>query len=172
MMKINQIWILLLILVLSCGKSAESENNETVDKGSYFIVIDGKDGKIVLDATGEVETIWNAETGFIYLGTAEDTEYQGAIGTLTLNLAYEDFERKDKYLLYTALVSKTDQRTGTAEQLNARMYELKSGYIDDAETGANFIKGNIDLIMDRVIVDPEDDPEVVTVKGTFVAKSK
>lgn len=164
--------ISVLLLLSSCGSEVEKDNNEVVEKGEYFIVIDGDSGKTILDAKLSPDTNWDQNMGYIYLGTEEDSNYNGAIGTMHIQIAYEDVTDEDVYYPTSVILSKTDQRIGTAAELNARLYNYTSGGLFEVEIGANFIRGKIDLVMERERIYPQDEAETVTVQGTFTAVNK
>ena len=179
-MRLFTLLCIVALVICSCDENGvtPTTTNENVDKGTYRLVITGDGIADSLVLVGEtVKTNWDPGAGFIFLNTDENIE---PLGTLTMTIAVPLIDAStwlDRWgyvPVYDALVSKTEVRVGTAVELNGRTYQKFDG--DDKgftnmEIGTNFISGNIEFTMERILVWQQDEPETVTVKGWFVAKS-
>lgn len=98
----------IVLLVTSCGAAADETIGDSVEKGGYLIVIEGTEGGPCLLVGENVDTNWDAGSGFIFLNTDENNE---PIGTLTF--AIGEIE-EGKAAILSAVVSKTEVKVGTA----------------------------------------------------------
>lgn len=77
---------------------------------------------------------------------------------------------RSRYSVIDARLSTTDVRVGTAAELNARLYALKTGTLfTTAVTHDYIVADSIQMSMERVINWPNDAPEDVEVTGYFTA---
>lgn len=167
------------LLASGCGgDSVEPTINESADMGSYELTIESASHGNTELSGRTVDTNWNAESGEIYLGT--DMESAGPIGTLTMAIAspITDSEGALFAVVLDAVASKTDCRVCTADLANGKAYRLLPvigdsafGALRNVEIGSNFITGICDLNMEKVLTNPNDEPEIVKVVGSFVAVS-
>jgi hypothetical protein len=175
-LKLNILVMLILISVLSssCFKTNDTPGNNKNGIGEYVLnieVISGSGSSKTL--VGEkVDTNYDPNLKTIYLGTDDDNE---PLGTLTLEID-SPFTASDgnQYAnVSSATLSTTDKREGTGGELNARLYKLKAGFeasLPIEELNSDFIKvTDLTIIMDRVIVHPEDEPEEIKLTGHFTA---
>ena len=161
--------ILLLVAATACGPEAKKTNNDTVSKAEYVIVITGDHERTIRG--DDISSNWTPQDGLVYLGT-DKYKTEDPIGTLTMTIGSQISQDLNEHAVLTATLSKTDRAMGTADQLNARLYELVEGTITEVEIGANYIKGSLGLKMERVLIYTWDEPESVNVIGTFTAKSQ
>lgn len=160
---------LLTASLFSCGTENPEKSGETVSKSEYQIVITGDHERVLVGDNVE-SSQWIPEDGWVYLSADEFNE---PLGTLTMSIGWKtEEEAYPEYYVASALLSKSDLKVGTAEELNARLYEMTEGTITYAEFGANFIRGHLSLKMERVLNWPDDEPETVIVNGSFTAKSR
>lgn len=179
--------VLLVIALAACGGSSTSRE-ETVDlrvddgltTGSYELVIGrpaGAEQSYNRILKGErVNTNWEESAGLIYLGADDDLE---PLGTLTMTIAppFQDPSGTWVATIRSAVLSITDRRVGTGPELNARAYEilpseengLGLGNVSSLQIGNNFVKGSIDMVMQRTLIPSTQIPDVVQVTGDFVA---
>lgn len=172
---------LLGMVVSGCGASASPTIDERIEQGEYEITIESAvSGNTVLVAKTP-HTNWNPDEGRIYLGTEENEALNDPIGTLTMTIdRIEDSGESLTARVLTSALSKTDVREGTSAELNAKVYEQDYGdgsmpgssYVFNVLVGRNFIGANLLLRMRRIQVNPGDEPEQVTVRGWFKAKSE
>lgn len=200
-MKTCPILLLAIFALISCIPfDLPNLGTDTVEKGEYDIRIFGPktDTRLV---GHNVDTQWIPEDGWIYLGTEEIGSLK-PIGTVTLVLnafveshsitrfSFEDGsltrDTVPYFSLKSALVSKTEKRRGTAAELDAKLFEISlmnvpgigeipNGTVHDVQVGQNFIRGTISMQMHRLLLNPNDpnaEPEVVLVQGTFTAMSR
>jgi len=201
-MKSLLILLLAIFAIISCIPfDFPNLGTDTVEKGEYDIRIFGPktDTRLV---GKNVDTQWIPEDGWIFLNTEEKDSLRpiGTV-TLVLNAFVENnhsitrFSFEDGSLtrdtvpyfsLKSALVSKTEKRRGTAAELDAKLFEISlmnvpgigeipSGTVHDVQVGQNFIRGTISMQMHRLLLNPNDpnaEPEVVLVQGTFTAMSR
>jgi len=151
----------------ACAMTDMDTTSETVSKGEYIMITTGDhERKLTGD---DIDSNWDPDGLFVYLGTDASNE---PLGTLTMTLGSLIAADIKEYDVVTALLSMTDKQIGTAEELNARLFELTEGSIVDVEFGGNFIRASLGLTMTRVLSHPDDVPEDIIVIGTFTAKSK
>lgn len=163
-------WIYCLFILVSCGTSDPGENsNEFIENGEYDLVINNTTtGEVTNLIAKTVDTNWDAEIGFIFLST-DDVLDNDPIGTVSINII-ADLERDTALVVPGGIVSKTDMRIGTSEQLNARTFEIIKGSIRNITIGGNFIKGEIlDCKMEQIFTPYGQAPEQATLSGTFTA---
>lgn len=163
--------LILILFLLSCEKTDPDSGNR-LTRGEYIITITGTTETVLVG--NDVTTNWDEESGLIYLGTDDNLE---PIGTLTMNILLPS-SSNNPIRIVSAIQSKTDVRVGTAAELNARNYVIREpsedmpsvrAEITDWEIGTNYIKGTLYIDMERQLVYSTDEPEYVTLTGTFTA---
>lgn len=171
MKRIVSLSLLTILFFVSCEKLDPNSGNR-IAKGSYEITISGnKDIKLI---GNDVDTNWDDENEWVYLGTDDHLE---PIGTLTMQLSVPA-SSANPIRITDAVQSKTDVRIGTGAELNGRNYVIRepsddfpvvTAEVRDWEIGANYIKGTLYIDMERVLNYSTDTAENVTVTGTFTA---
>ncbi|MGW8315938.1 MAG: hypothetical protein ACWGNV_10085 [Bacteroidales bacterium] len=160
-----------IFFFVSCEK-LDPNSGDKIDHGSYEITISGiNDTKLV---GKDINTNWDEESGWIYLGPDDNIE---PLGTLTLQIDVPP-SSADPIVILDALQTKTDVQVGTSAEINARSYMIREpsddfpvvrAEITDWEIGANYIKGTIYIDMERLQFYSTDTAEYVTLTGTFTA---
>ncbi len=167
-----------LLLLNTCGSDDHKATpDKSVTHGSYDFEISGTAGGPYEIKSDNAKTNWDADAGYIFCNTDDKNE---PLGTLTLTIS--SVNPDGNAIILDAIVSKTDVRVGTAEELNARTFLItprdtdpeadytgSNGFITDAEIGSNYIKANFTMQMYRQIFWPDQEPESVKVSGTFTA---
>jgi hypothetical protein len=174
-MKILKHSLILLVFITSCGKEAEPTVEGTKEFASYDIVIEGSEGGPHHLIGEKVDSRWRSSDGYIWLGTDERNL---PTGTITIYLS-EVHSSGTSATVEDALVSKSDVLISTyPDEAKARTFtilpgnELFASGIDSIEIGSNYISAKIQFVMERIRNFPDDEEEIVTVKGTFVAISQ
>lgn len=164
--------IFCLFILFSCVSDIGENSNETVDKGKYDLTINNTTtGETTHLIANTVDTNWDENASFIFLST-DDLLETAPIGTVTISIV-ADLERDTALIVPGGLVSKTDMRIGTADQLNARTFEIIKGSIRNITVGSNFISGEIlQCNLLQTFIPDGQTPELATLSGTFTAKSK
>ena len=158
-------------------------SSKTLDNGSYLIQIANTTTGDTTTLEGEfVDTNWDKEKGFIFLNTDESLNcvggcpcLNGPIGTVTMSIGNIIYNKDGKpFAIISAItVSKTDVVCGTAEQLNAQLFEAHGeivGELEDVEIGGNFIAARFaEIPVKLVILNSAQQLESAKVSGLFVA---
>jgi len=159
------------LVLLSCEKMDPGADNKSAKSG-YEITLSGTNDIVLVGKN--VNTNWDEEDSWLYLGADENLE---PLGTLTMQLAVPSYSN-DPIQVISAIQSKTDVRVGTAMELNARNYVIREpsedfpvvrAEITDWEIGVNYIKGTLYMDMERQLIYSTDESEFVTLTGTFTA---
>jgi hypothetical protein len=152
-----------LLVMISCNKI---DNGDRRDKASYMITITGSEGGPHVLVGEEVDSNWDQDIGVIYLGTDANNE---PLGTVTLTIGNITAGEAP---IISAIVSKTDVRVGTGDEINGRTFFLPElgglQKVENITVGANFISGEINLSLEGD-VPGSNATESVTVAGEFVA---
>ena len=170
------ITFLVLIITCGCGNgdiTGESSNDDVSipENTEYFLEILSDSGQRKLIGEKGVETNWKKDDGFVWLSTSDVHE---PLGTLTLSL----IPSVDNHAhVASAILSITDKRFGTGEELNGKLYNANSSIIcsnlEIEGIAREFIHVKdfcIDMI--EVVNNPNKMPEEITLGGWFIAKSK
>ncbi|MCA9520392.1 MAG: hypothetical protein KC609_05450 [Myxococcales bacterium] len=158
------------------GKVIKSLDGECPTSGSVYTVqfkdvtgggtLATSKGLLADDFTGA----WSQETGILYLGTDEVVE---PLGTLTITLSGHP-AGPGSATVESAIVSTTDVRVGTSDELNARLYELVPGATQTAVlrySNSQCLGGTLTLKLRRVIIYPDQQqPESVTAIVDFFVR--
>lgn len=130
--------------VSGCRKKVISTNsNVSPTKPYYQLFITGADGVGSSDSlktiTGDrIQATWDDELGTIWLGT---DQINLPVATITMEVVEVDSDKEG--LADNIYISTTDARTGTAADLNAKLYYASSADLWDVEVGGYFIIGKI-----------------------------
>ena len=171
MKRLSVLSLFVILFFASCEKLNPDSGNR-ISNGSYEITISGD--KVIKLIGKDVDTRWDEEDEWVYLGTDDHLE---PIGTLTMQLSVPA-SSADPIIITDAIQSKTDVRVGTAAELNGRNYVIRelsedfpivTAEVRDWEIGANYLKGTLYIDMERVLNYSTDTAEFVTVTGTFTA---
>jgi hypothetical protein len=176
-LKLNILVVLILISLISssCFKTNTTPGNKTNNIGEYVLnieVVSGSGSSKTLIGK-KVDTNYDPNLETIYLGTDDNNE---PLGTLTLEIdsPFTASNGKQYANVASATLSTTDKREGSGGDLNARLYKLKPGFeasLPIEDLNSDFIKvTDLTIMMARVIVYPEDEPEEIKLTGWFVAK--
>lgn len=170
---------LVLLLICLAFPGCNNDNSQTptvngeITEGRYSLTLSSEHfGSTPLDGDS-VSTSWAADTGAIFLGADENNQPLGTL-TMTVGPVYTHPNGLRTVNVLSAVLSKSDVRVGTAEELNAMTYNLISApdanHIFSVEIGTNYIRGNMSTVLfERVLFYPEDVPDIATVSGEFVA---
>ncbi len=164
----------LLAASAACGGSSPGPagpgDGPTGEPSSYDLQV----ASITMKGNSGVETSWDADLGLLYLGADEVT--QNAIGTVTLQLGpvsngTNGGRRAD---VLQAAVSTTLARVGTAEELDAHLYQLSPiglSEISGIKNGIDYIEGTVEIFLEQVLPAPPNGtpPATAILTGTFRA---
>ena len=174
---------LLLLLIMSfssCGDEDLGEINRTnrvEDKAEYDIHITSPEGGVKTLIGENLEgSKWDPDTGLVWLSTDKAWE---PLGTLTLSIVEDSYNRTRIANVTGAILSTTDVRVGTGPQTNGKLYQQIGGadeeyFIKIKEIGANFIYGDEFYFLMKEIDgnDINAEQNVVGVTGWFIALIK
>ena len=164
--------LLAVLATAACTVSSTPTDPTRVppESGTYNVRVGGVDavaGAATSYVGRQVSTNWDKDISWIYLGPDETNE---PLLSLTMRLGNPTGTANISHVA-TAYLTTSKVRVGTGEELDGRSYTLTGGIIQFT-VGANFIEGEIELTMERVLFHPEDTPETVQVLGTFRAVTK
>ncbi len=186
-MRNSVLFVVMAFWLISCEMDdvaiVPEPSSKTLDNGSYLIQIANTTTGDTTTLEGEfVDTNWDKEKGFIFLNTDESLNcvggcpcLNGPIGTVTMNIGNVIYNKDSKpfAVIASIAVSKTDVVCGTAEQLNAQLFEAQGhivGELVDVEIGGNFIAARFtEIPVDLVLLNSAQQPESAKVSGLFVA---
>lgn len=164
-MKTIYISIFSLMFLCSCGSSGlESDNNEGNSESKYWFDMQSED--ISSELSG-IETEWNIGPGIVVLGPEETGEPLGRL-ELTLGATNEENEVS----VDAAILSWSNVRTGTASEIDARLYILSGTgptCMIDSINAANIDTGVRFCVMDMERIDSVGAGEIISVAFYFNA---
>lgn len=170
--------IIISILFISCLKK-NTPGDTTNNEGEYELNVNsfagsGSDKTLIGKNINTTWDSYNQDVGYalIYLGADEIYE---PLGTLTLKIEKPTtYNGNMQAKVLFAQLSTTDKRVGTGEELNGRLYELKSGndyYISISEMDDVHLRVDAFIFdMYRIAVNQNDEAEDIELSGHFIAK--
>jgi len=163
-----------MFITLSLTYSCQSHlhpNDGGYDADPYYNIYFNSEANPEGHTFEGVKTEWNLNSGILVLGP-EDTGEPLARLQLTLSVGLDNYIR-----IVSGSLSTTDVRTGTSEELNAKLYTFVD-YVDNGGHGIipneiNSTNVKIDpyilITMERVIVNENDVPETISLGAKFNA---
>jgi hypothetical protein len=173
MRSVNKFFLILIfsavaLYISSCfGERNPKPKEGKVGTEGYELTLTNTKGQTKTLKGDSVDTNWDPASGLIYLGTDDNNE---PLGTLTMTIFSP--AANDSSRVITAILSTSDVKVGNSQQTNPRSYKLigsapygiKVESIDETQ-----ITGEVNIQMERVIQNPQDEPETITLTGTFTA---
>jgi len=154
--------IITLIFFASCAKIDSPKGDGTKDKASYDITLKGSSGSVKIKGDG-VDSNWDSELGLIWLGM--DTK-KGPLFA-TINISYI-LNSESTGTIRNIDISTQEAISGTADELNGKLYSGSLFDIDSIDIGRNYITATFkEIPMQETTTD-----EAVTASGTITALEK
>lgn len=165
--------VLPLLAVTACGEPlpTTTPDDTRLEAGSYSIGRSnaGADSTVLALYEGVVvSTNWDNPARLIYLGP--DAVREPLLSMYVTLGSIPD--AGGQAVVAEAIVTTSRVKVGTGPEIDGRSYNLVQGRVVGITVGPNYIKGTLDLTLERILIHPEDQPETIRLGGPFTAVAK